>query len=150
MEFIIEIIFEIFGEILDSTDVLYEKGKVGRKWKFFIHTLSIFKIIFFAVLAVLFLLLGVSLSSESTDGTSIVWAIICFLLVILFVWMTRCSIKAYKKWKIKIAATINDKSNEPQSGSTSSTSKASGIDNAENIADSEEAFNEWLYGDNRK
>ena len=112
MEFIIELIFEIFGAVLDSTDELYEGNKKGRKWKALIHTLSIIKILFFATFIILFMLLGISSVSETTDENSIIWGIICFLLAILFVWGTRSSIKAYKKWKVKINATINDKMDE--------------------------------------
>lgn len=130
MEIIIEIIFEIFGEILDSTDELYKTNKKGRKWKYLIHGLSILKIIFFGIFAILFILLGFD-STLYVDDRNIVWGIICFLLALMFLWATRCSIKAYKTWRKKIKNIINDK--------------------LENIAKpaSDEEFNKWLYGENK-
>lgn len=108
MEFILEILLDIFGEIIDSTDELYKLNKKGRKWKFLIHGLSIFKIAFFGGFAFLFILLGID-SMEYTNETSFIWSIICFLLALMFLWMTRCSIKAYKEWRMKIKSVINDK-----------------------------------------
>lgn len=105
MEIIFEIIFEIFGEIIDATDELYTINKKGRKWKFLIHGLSIFKLIFFGGFSLLFILLGAD-SLFYNNKTSIIWAIVCFLIALMFLWMTRCSIKKYKEWRNKIKTTI--------------------------------------------
>ena len=149
MEFIIELILEIFGAVLESADELYDVDHKGRKWKVLTHTLSIIKIIFFGALTLIVLLLGIFSLLDSTEGNSVVWAIICFLLTILFAYVTRNSVKAYKKWKDKINATITEKKEQMLNNMTNEFSAQSNTENTENVANSEEAFNEWLYGDKR-
>ena len=149
MEFIIELILEIFGAVLESSDELYDVDHKGRKWKILTHTLSIIKIIFFGALTLIVLLLGIFSLLDSTDGNSVVWAVICFLLTILFAYVTRNSVKAYKKWKYKINATITEKKEQMLNNMTKDFSTQLNTENTENIANSEEAFNEWLYGDRR-
>ena len=149
MEFIIELILEIFGAVLESADELYDVDHKGRKWKVLTHTLSIIKIIFFGALTLIVLLLGIFSLLDSTDGNSVVWAVICFLLTILFAYVTRNSIKSYKKWKNKINTAINEKKEQMLNNMTNEFSSQSNTENTENVANSEEAFNEWLYGDRR-
>ena len=149
MEFIIELILEIFGAVLESADELYDVDHKGRKWKILTHTLSIIKIIFFGALTLIVLLIGIFSLLDSTDGTSVVWAVICFLLTILFAYVTRNSIKSYKKWKNKINAAINEKKEQMQKNITDEFPTPSNTESVDNIANSEEAFNEWLYGDRR-
>ena len=145
MEILFEIIFEIFGEIIDATDELYNVNKNGRKWKILIHGLSIFKLVFFGGFAILFILLGTD-SMSYNDETSIIWAIVCFMLALMFLWMTRCSIKKYKEWRRKIKTTIADRIEDIEINSTDTNES-----NRDYVKQpkSDEEFNEWLYGNSR-
>ena len=107
MEFLLEIIFEIFGEVLDSTQELYNLNKTGRKWKILINLISIVKIIFFSGGTLLFLLVAI-LGLDDVANSGIARALIG-LVAALFAWCSYHSVKAYISWRRRIKESINEK-----------------------------------------
>lgn len=107
MEFLLEIIFEIFGEVLDATEEIYSLKKTGRKWKVLINLISIVKIIFFSGAALLFLLITI-LGLDDVANSGIARVLMGFVTA-LFAWCSYHSIKAYINWRRRIKESINEK-----------------------------------------
>ena len=114
MEFILELIFEILGGIIESIDSQVEVEslkKKSRKWIILMHVISVGKIIFCLVLTLLMILFVVSEDIEGSQHPLMI-RIICGALAVLFLYVTISSIKKYSGWKEKIRDMVEDKKSE--------------------------------------
>ena len=114
MEFILELIFEILGGIIESIDTQAEiesLKKKSRKWIILMHILSIGKIVFCLALTLLMVLFVVSEDIEGSQHPMMI-RIICGILAIVFLYVTISSIKKYSLWKEKIRDVVEEKKNE--------------------------------------
>ena len=114
MEFVLELIFEILGGIVESIGSEAEVKslkKKSRKWIILMHAISVGKIIFCLALTLLMILFVVSEDIEGSQHPLMI-RIMCGALAVVFLYVTISSIKQYSLWKEKISDVIEEKKNE--------------------------------------
>ena len=136
MELLLEIIFEIFGAVIESAEDMYDMKRKSRKWKVYIHLISIIKIVFFAFVTGLVFLMSIADEIEGSEHTMVL-RVFLFLIAMLLGWYTINSIRKYSVWCKKIKEVVEERKAELKS------------DNVYDLYD-DEANKEWLksyYGE---